>query len=240
MTVTERPEVRRYCDDLLLALRMRDVPGRRIGEVLTEVRAHLAESGEAPEEAFGTVEDYAAALAPDGPSEPLRSRVADALRTAAIFLGLWWALEGATSLATGADAQLGPVPVAAAAVAAMGVPWLLERIASPAHGLALAVDVGKPLLAATAVGVAVALTGEWLAVGVPAALPLVLGLGLVLAGGLLHPIAADPVVDPLEEPGDAAARGRRDTAVVNLVLWGSLALMASAAVLLAVVLDRMA
>ena len=61
-TPTELREVRRYCDALLLALRTADVPGPRIGEVLTEVRGHLAESGEDPVGAFGPAEDYAASL----------------------------------------------------------------------------------------------------------------------------------------------------------------------------------
>ncbi|MGY1837325.1 hypothetical protein ACI79P_19730 [Blastococcus sp. SYSU DS0510] len=35
-----------WCDDLLLRLRLRDVPGTRIGEVLAEVQSHVAETGE--------------------------------------------------------------------------------------------------------------------------------------------------------------------------------------------------
>ena len=48
-----------WCDDLLLRLRMRQVPGRRIGEVLAEVQSHVAETGEHPQEAFGTPREYA-------------------------------------------------------------------------------------------------------------------------------------------------------------------------------------
>ena len=36
---TRSREVDSYCDALLLALRMRELPGDRIGAVLTEVRA---------------------------------------------------------------------------------------------------------------------------------------------------------------------------------------------------------
>jgi hypothetical protein len=48
-----------YLNRLVLALRMRDVPGERIGQVVAEVEAHVAESGEAPAEAFGSAEEYA-------------------------------------------------------------------------------------------------------------------------------------------------------------------------------------
>ncbi|GAA4890815.1 hypothetical protein GCM10025789_04280 [Tessaracoccus lubricantis] len=49
-----------YTDDLALELRLLDVPGDRIGEILAEVDAHLAETGEEPVQAFGPVKDYAA------------------------------------------------------------------------------------------------------------------------------------------------------------------------------------
>lgn len=48
-----------YIDDLALELRMLDVPGTRIGEILAEVESHVAETGEDPAEAFGPVKDYA-------------------------------------------------------------------------------------------------------------------------------------------------------------------------------------
>ncbi|MDO5677255.1 MAG: hypothetical protein Q4G35_07075 [Propionibacteriaceae bacterium] len=49
-----------YVDDLALELRLLDVPGTKIGEILAEVQAHVAETGEDPREAFGPVKDYAA------------------------------------------------------------------------------------------------------------------------------------------------------------------------------------
>jgi hypothetical protein len=48
-----------WCDDLLLRLRLREVPGARIGEVLAEVQSHVAETGEHPREAFGAPKEYA-------------------------------------------------------------------------------------------------------------------------------------------------------------------------------------
>ena len=51
-----------YQQQLLLALRLRDVPGPRIAEVLAEVGSHVADTGEDPTAAFGAPEDYARAL----------------------------------------------------------------------------------------------------------------------------------------------------------------------------------
>lgn len=60
-----------YRNELLLALRLRDVPGPRIAEALAEVDSHLSESGEDPLEAFGPPRAYAelvaSALAGPGP-----------------------------------------------------------------------------------------------------------------------------------------------------------------------------
>lgn len=52
-----------WCEDLLLALRLRDVPGARIGEVIAEVQSHVAETGEDPRAAFGPPRQYAAEVA---------------------------------------------------------------------------------------------------------------------------------------------------------------------------------
>ena len=41
-------------DDLLIELRARAVPGRRIGELIAEVDAHCTDSGLDPAEDFGT------------------------------------------------------------------------------------------------------------------------------------------------------------------------------------------
>ncbi len=65
-----------WCDDLLLALRLRDVPGARIGEVLAEVQSHVAETGEDPRQAFGEPGEYA-------------DQIAEALGVPASGGGMW-------------------------------------------------------------------------------------------------------------------------------------------------------
>ncbi|MCT1590415.1 MULTISPECIES: HAAS signaling domain-containing protein [Kocuria] len=60
--VWQRPFVRmhrRWCDDFVLELRLRDVPGARIGDHLAEVESHCIETGAEPKEAFGDATEYA-------------------------------------------------------------------------------------------------------------------------------------------------------------------------------------
>jgi hypothetical protein len=52
-----------YQQQLLLALRLRDIPGPRIAEALAEVDSHVADTGEDPYESFGPPEAYADRLA---------------------------------------------------------------------------------------------------------------------------------------------------------------------------------
>lgn len=56
-------EARRYVDDLAFQLRLRDVPGERVGQILAEVQSHLDDSGESPADAFGPPAEYAKTLA---------------------------------------------------------------------------------------------------------------------------------------------------------------------------------
>lgn len=53
------PEMKQYREALIMALRLRDVPGHRIGEIVAEVESHAAETGEDPVAAFGPAREYA-------------------------------------------------------------------------------------------------------------------------------------------------------------------------------------
>lgn len=59
-SVSAAPE--RWQRDVALLLRHRGADGARIGDVLAEVEAHCADSGQTPREAFGEPVDYAASL----------------------------------------------------------------------------------------------------------------------------------------------------------------------------------
>ena len=50
----------KYLDELQLALRLHDLSGERVGEVMAEVETHLSETGEDPVQAFGHPREYAA------------------------------------------------------------------------------------------------------------------------------------------------------------------------------------
>ena len=52
-----------YVDELIGQLRLLEVPGDRIGQIMAETESHLAESGEDPVQAFGDPHDYARELA---------------------------------------------------------------------------------------------------------------------------------------------------------------------------------
>ncbi|MDI2028827.1 hypothetical protein QFW96_09405 [Saccharopolyspora sp. TS4A08] len=53
----------KYRDDLYKALRFHEISGDRIGEVLAEVEAHVAETGDDPVDAFGKPREYARQVA---------------------------------------------------------------------------------------------------------------------------------------------------------------------------------
>ncbi|SDJ30457.1 Uncharacterized membrane-anchored protein [Nonomuraea maritima] len=50
----------KYRNELMLALRLHDISGERVGEVLAEVESHVQETGEDPRAAFGSPKEYAA------------------------------------------------------------------------------------------------------------------------------------------------------------------------------------
>ena len=167
-----------YSNELLLALRMHDVPGPRIAEALAEVHSHVGETGEDPREAFGPPEAYAselsAALGGPAVATPLwRS----AFSWSALAYGLggavgaWLALDGVLALSTGERGSLGVPPVAAllAGLAVLAVLALAfarlarapgARVLDPRDGAdmapplprwALPVMVAPPVLALVAV-----------------------------------------------------------------------------------------
>ena len=73
----------KYTQQLTLRLRMLDVPGEVIADAVAQVESHIADTGEDPVEAFGTVSQYAAAFTPA--RTPVRRWWSYALT---IFIGL--------------------------------------------------------------------------------------------------------------------------------------------------------
>jgi hypothetical protein len=235
---SDSPEVRTYCDQLLMALRMREVPGQRIGEILTEVRAHLAEGGEDPVAVFGDPEAYAADLSRDQVPKTPGERLREGLVGVGFGLGGWWLADGVSSVATGDRALMTPLPLVGAALALIGGPWLLEQLVSSSRARmlrgALTVTVALTALAGLDI-----LLDDRIGVPVPAAVPLVLGLLCLGAATLALRGTADPVVDPFEPLEAVQARRRRDGVLINAALWGWLVLLVAVAAAAAVLVDRL-
>lgn len=81
--VWQRPFVKahqKWCDDFVLELRLRDVPGPVIGDRLAEVERHCAETGQTPAVSFGDPTAYATGI--DQNSSP--ERVPGVWRIAAV------------------------------------------------------------------------------------------------------------------------------------------------------------
>jgi hypothetical protein len=71
--VWDRPFVkahRKWCNDFVIELRLQDQSGPVIGERLAEIEGHCTETGESPEEGFGSARDYARQVADLGEPEP--------------------------------------------------------------------------------------------------------------------------------------------------------------------------
>ena len=123
-------ELSTYRRDLILALRMRDVPGDRIGEIVAEVESHLADTGEDPHDAFGPPKEYAAGFA--GGSRPSRWW-SQAVLAVASGLGGFLLAAGILGLVDGGP--VGPLPAWVALVlgVVIGVPVVVHvrRSASP-------------------------------------------------------------------------------------------------------------
>ena len=147
----------KYTQDLLSALRLRDVPSDRIGEVLAEVESHVAETGESPYDAFGTPQEYAAAVSPKiDPWSP-------ALWAQAAVGGLTgWALAvSVMSLISGDDAPFG-LPAGLLLVVALGLGglmvWAVHRhtgaVPDPRTGRSMAPSGARPTMVVLTVLVA--------------------------------------------------------------------------------------
>jgi hypothetical protein len=217
--VWQRPFVKAYrqwCEDFVVELRLRGVPGPEIGERLAEVEGHCAETGETPQQAFGDPTGYARRI--DEESSPER------------VTGVW-------KVAALASAQVLAMLVGTAAVGAWAGGSRLTYDLVQVGGLVLCLLVllslplllrllvrrpwaaGVPLVAAmTLGGVGAALSGRF---DLPAVLDLpapavavglfavVLVLGWLEYRELARDAAGDLVTSPLTPTPGAATTGRR-------------------------------
>jgi uncharacterized membrane protein len=112
-----------YRQQLLFALRARNISGERIGEAIAEVESHIAETREDPVAAFGEPAEYARRLAEsltDGKSRSPGARWINAVTAVGAFAG---AALTATGLLQG---QLALTAVGVVLLAALAI-WLFRR-----------------------------------------------------------------------------------------------------------------
>lgn len=122
-------------DSLVTELRMREVPGNRIGEALAEVDAHCADSGQTPTEAFGDPIAYAQSLiaihAP-APVGPVRRWWLPTARAFATLAGVFGLLNGVAGLADGGRGEVTAGQVAGVALGTVLFPVVAAALFSPA------------------------------------------------------------------------------------------------------------
>lgn len=100
---TDEKTMTKYRESLIMALRLKDVHGDRIGQIVAEVESHVADTGEGPTEAFGTPRDYATHLTAGHRKEPWWHTVIGALPAG---IAGWFVAQGGLSILLG-DTYLG-------------------------------------------------------------------------------------------------------------------------------------
>jgi hypothetical protein len=182
-----------YRDRLVVALRLRDIPGPRIGEVVAEVEAYTADSGQDPTEAFGPADAYAdeIAAALGRPARP-RWRIRDLAWAYPPAVGALVLGDGVWGLVWGGPAELTLGEAAVAILLPLGALLLLAavlRIRRWLYAVAAAIPIAGALVAWLGDGQILLRYSAWVA--------LVLG-AVLLVGGLLvvTVVGWDPVRDP--------------------------------------------
>lgn len=234
---------RTWTEELVLELRLRDVPGDVIGDVLSEVDAHVVDAGTSAQDAFGDATRYATEIAataarptPDDPRDMVPPALGAVGFVAALHgLGAWLG-SGALTVTAGTLAVL---------VVAGVVPFVVQRYGTPLLRFLVtgsALRVWLVLVAPMAPAVVLVLLGlRWELATLPAVPVTLAGAALAGAAALLarrRPAAEDPVVAPGTDRTAALAAARRDTQRLTLLTTGVQVAIALVAVVAVVLLSR--
>lgn len=204
-----------WVDDLVLELRLRDVPGDVIGDTLAEVDAHVVDSGTPAHEAFGDpvtyatrVAEHAAKVPPDGPRADVLPAVGGVALVAVIEGVVGWPDDATATIHVGTLLLAALLAVLPFAVHRWGTPLLRVVVQRPWW------QTWALLMVVTAPFVGVGLLGRsWEITTVPA-LPLgVAGIVTLVVTGVLGTRGrdVDPVVGPADDVTAAEAAVRRET-----------------------------
>ena len=201
--------LRDYTQALTIQLRLREIPGRMIGQIVAEVESHVRETGEDPVEAFGQPGSYSAQFAPglararvSQRRGAVRARPRASAAVAVTVVGCLMLFKGLFSLN---DA----VPITAKAILSwVAVGLLIALIALP---VSLALEDRRTRTVMAGGGSAMSRTEQWLRF---------LALwGALLAGQAIDSLAPQgPVL--LRGPGWALLLVGLSLAFVSL--WGPL------------------
>jgi hypothetical protein len=237
--ITRRYLMDPWRDDLVTELRMRGLPGRRIGEALAEVDAHCADSGQTPDDAFGDPAAYAESLLAVHAAAPGQGFVTRVLRPTgqafATLAGVLAFLDGVDAVAHGQPAEVTAGQLTAVAVGTAVFPFVITMVFKPG------VFRRRLLLAA------VVMVPTWLIAGLvavwkqPVAHPaawFVLLTGLFLLTAAWWPVTservfADRIIDP-RTGAEPFTTPRLLLAVIRWFLPAALLLIALATVLIPV------
>lgn len=119
-----------WLDELTLELRLHDFSGASIGDALATVEEFLADSGQGPEEAFGTARGYAAQLAAEHPSSS-KSGLGLTIATSTFSLVVFLIFSAAlTPWSTGDQFLIGALQLACFALTAAAILCLPLYLAS--------------------------------------------------------------------------------------------------------------
>jgi hypothetical protein len=132
-----RPLMDPWRDTLITELRLRDVPGNRIGEVLAEVDAHCTDSGQTPAEAFGDPITYAQSIIDvhgpgRRPGDAVRKVVLPTAQAFATLAGVFALLNGVNGLVHGGPAEVTAGQVVGVAVGTAVFPLVIAVVFHPA------------------------------------------------------------------------------------------------------------
>ncbi len=211
-----------WTDEFVVRLRLRDVPGDRIGDALAEVDAHCADSGEGALEAFGDPVEYADSL--DLPSEPDEPGVRRTLAGSGLqIIGLLLAPQAVGALATGEV-----LPVSAGGVTTLGIMVAVLAAFAVRHDAVLRSMIARPWPWCVGIGLLATacllpmLLWQTQVADVEPWVGLALAVALLAVGGVVQARALG-AGDPVLLPGDERPAPR-----VEPVVW----MMPAAAVVL--------
>ena len=188
-------------DSLVTELRLRDIPGERIGEVLAEVDTHCGDSGQTPAEAFGDPIAYAESLVAAYAPAPRSAWERVWRPTAQVFAtmgGVFGFLNGVDAVAHGSRGVLTAGELLGVVLGTGVFPALIAAVFNPALFRRRWVWSGIIIAPFAVVGVPVVL---WRTPVLHASGWVLLTVGLFLLAAAWWPTAsarilADRIIDP--------------------------------------------